>query len=83
MVTDWNPLTIWIYEDNYVRLAACEYDPTSNDRKHHLTNNCVVKKILAADYGDEDDDDYGDEDESDDEQGFDNIMSMSSLAKHI
>jgi tubulin monoglycylase TTLL3/8 len=42
LVTDWNPLTVWAYNECYIRLAATEYDPQSNSRASHLTNNCVV-----------------------------------------
>lgn len=44
LVTDWNPLTIWIYNECYVRFAATEYDPNSFERFTHLTNNTVSSK---------------------------------------
>jgi tubulin monoglycylase TTLL3/8 len=44
LVTDWNPLTIWIYNECYVRFAATEYDPNSHERFTHLTNNTVSRK---------------------------------------
>ena len=44
LVTDWNPLTIWIYQECYIRFAPVDYDPKEVDNKFmHLTNNSVVK----------------------------------------
>ena len=44
LVTDWNPLTIWLYEESYIRFCVTEYDAKSDKRKNHLTNNSVQKK---------------------------------------
>ena len=44
LVTDWNPLTVWIYAKSYVRFAMMDYDPTNRVKYAHLTNNCLVKK---------------------------------------
>lgn len=43
-MTDWSPLTIWFYEECYIRFSAEEYD-TSNlyNKFAHLTNNSIVK----------------------------------------
>jgi len=44
MVTNWNPLTIWFYDECYVRIAAEDYN--MDDMKHkfgHLTNNSIAK----------------------------------------
>ena len=44
LVTDWNPLTIWIYQECYIRFSPIDYDITKlNDKFMHLTNNSVVK----------------------------------------
>ena len=45
LVTDWNPLTVWIYNDNYIRFALMDYDPKNRIKFAHLTNNCLVQKF--------------------------------------
>lgn len=82
LVTDWNPLTVWIYEECYIRMAAMDYDPNSTSRYAHLTNNCVVKQFVkkeAREYGEE-------EPGSDDDEGLadlDNIWSREDFAGYI
>ena len=45
MVTDWNPLTVWIYRECYVRFSPIDYDITKLNAKFmHLTNNSIVSK---------------------------------------
>ena len=52
VVCDWNPLTIWLYDECYLRFTAENYDTSdiSNQytiiiqtRMMHLTNNSVTK----------------------------------------
>ena len=44
LVTDWNPLTIWLYAEPYIRFAGCDYDPEKiGNRYSHLSNNSVAK----------------------------------------
>lgn len=42
LVTSWNPLTVWIYSENYIRFAMMDYDPKNKTKFSHLTNNCLV-----------------------------------------
>jgi len=49
LVTDWNPLTVWIYQEPYFRFPACDYNPNNiMDRFIHLTNNSVAKYAEEA-----------------------------------
>lgn len=42
LITDFNPLTIWIYEECYLRFSAIDYDPKQVSNKFiHLTNNSI------------------------------------------
>ena len=54
LVTDWNPLTVWIYDECYIRMAAQDYDPKSKSKFSHLTNNCVVKEFIKKEQGEYD-----------------------------
>ena len=46
LVTDWNPLTVWVFTEPYIRFALMDYDPKKRTKYAHLTNNCLVKKFL-------------------------------------
>ena len=44
LVTDWNPLTIWIYAEPYIRFPAADFDMDKiANRYAHLSNNSVAK----------------------------------------
>lgn len=44
LVTDWNPLTIWLFKKPYVRFPAHDYDTSDLcNRYAHLANNSVAK----------------------------------------
>eukprot|EP00747_Dinoflagellata_sp_TGD_P165238 gnl/TRDRNA2_/TRDRNA2_186258_c0_seq1.p1 gnl/TRDRNA2_/TRDRNA2_186258_c0~~gnl/TRDRNA2_/TRDRNA2_186258_c0_seq1.p1 ORF type:complete len:824 (-),score=179.33 gnl/TRDRNA2_/TRDRNA2_186258_c0_seq1:59-2530(-) len=45
VVTRWNPLAAWFYEDCYCRFSFADYDPSKLKNKYaHLTNNSISKK---------------------------------------
>jgi len=45
LVTDWNPLTVYIWAQPYLRFAGQKYDETLSDRSEyiHLVNNSIIK----------------------------------------
>ena len=45
MVTDWEPLTTWVYEGTRARLAYSVYNLDNNDLDSHLTNNKVFERV--------------------------------------
>merc|ERR1712151_1311274 len=47
LVTDWNPLTVYIWQQPYVRFAGKKYDASLEDNNQymHLVNNSIVKKM--------------------------------------
>jgi tubulin monoglycylase TTLL3/8 len=50
IVTDWNPLKIWFYDECYIRFCAEDYDPKNlNNPFAHLTNNSIAKNSENAD----------------------------------
>lgn len=47
LVTDWNPLTAYIFDNCYLRFCSSEYDEKSLDNIYmHLSNNCIQKDKL-------------------------------------
>lgn len=44
VVTDWNPLTIWLFAEPYVRFPAADFSfDNLTNRYSHLANNSVAK----------------------------------------
>ncbi|XP_042230621.1 tubulin monoglycylase TTLL3-like isoform X2 [Homarus americanus] len=46
MVTDWNPLHVWVYKESYLRFCSQQYDLTNNNEAVHLSNNAIQCKYL-------------------------------------
>ena len=45
LITQWNPLAVWYYQDCYLRFTLRDYAPDRlTDRLAHLTNNSIAKK---------------------------------------
>ena len=50
LVSDMEPLTVWFFDECYVRFGAEEYDISNLNKKYaHLTNNSIVKH--STDFG--------------------------------
>jgi tubulin monoglycylase TTLL3/8 len=44
MVTDWNPLTVWMYDEPYIRFPASDFSFSQLKNKYvHLSNNSICK----------------------------------------
>jgi len=49
LVSDWEPLTIWFYQECYIRFTAQSFDPNDLANKFaHLTNNSISKKLESC-----------------------------------
>ncbi|XP_045619331.2 LOW QUALITY PROTEIN: tubulin glycylase 3E [Procambarus clarkii] len=46
MITDWNPLHVWVYKECYLRFCSQQYDLTNNNEAIHLSNNAIQCKYL-------------------------------------
>lgn len=46
LIEKWNPLTVWIYDESYIRFALQDYDPNDHSKFAHLTNNALTKEFL-------------------------------------
>jgi len=45
VVTSWEPLRIWYFDECYLRFTSDNYDPNRlHDKFMHLTNNCVASQ---------------------------------------
>jgi len=49
LVTSWQPLKLWFYDDAYLRICMNEYDTRDlEDRLAHLTNVCLAKEQFES-----------------------------------
>ena len=49
LVTCWNPLTIWMYAEPYIRFPAADFTFDSlTNRYAHLSNNSIAKHEKTA-----------------------------------
>jgi tubulin monoglycylase TTLL3/8 len=46
LVTSWNPLTVWLYAEPYIRFPASDFTfENLYNRYAHLSNNSVAKNL--------------------------------------
>ena len=49
LVTNWNPLTVWLYAEPYIRFPASDFNlDMLNNRYAHLSNNSVAKNATKV-----------------------------------
>ena len=70
LVTDWNPLTVWSYEECYFRVAYSKYDLEINDIASHITNHVVYEQNREKDEDNVNDD-------------GDNLISLSDFKEVV
>ena len=87
LVTDWNPLTVWVYNQSYIRFAMMDYDPKNRAKFAHLTNKVKESiepfQIEMEKLGEDTGFNSSDSDTSDDDEEPENIWSLDDFQDHI
>ena len=72
LVENWNPLTVWIYDESYIRFALQDYNPNDHSKFAHLTNNALTKEFLKKEC-----------DSSENEEDLDNVWSRDDFNDYL
>ena len=48
LVTDFDPLTVWLFDEFWIRLAMQDYEHDSLDPKKALTNASIPRRLFQA-----------------------------------
>ena len=87
LVTDWNPLTVLIYQECYIRFALVDYSASTKSRYAHMTNNCLVRKFNNENSGQKeklrDKSVEGEGSDDEEEEELDNIWSLDDFKGHL
>ena len=90
LVTDWNPLTVFIYKECYIRFAVQDFDPKSTSKFAHLTNNCIAHQFNKHSPGKSPtkkkrdlSEAAGEEEADEEEDAAENIWSLDDFKSHL
>jgi hypothetical protein len=89
LVTDWNPLTVYIYNECYVRFAAMDYDTKNKSKFAHLTNNVITKEYHSPSPNKKNSKKFREpsadpnEEDVEEEEELDNIWSLDDFKEYL